>query len=44
MKVLVLSTQAGDWEALYVNGELIDQHHQLEGIDGKPNYLLENGG
>jgi hypothetical protein len=42
-QVLVLSTQCGDWEQLWVNGELIAEHHQLERIDGKPNYLWRMG-
>ena len=28
-RIVVLSTQSGDWEALYVNGELIEEGHHL---------------
>ena len=38
--VRVLSTQDGDWEALFIDGKLIDQGHVL-GDGGHKTYLLE---
>lgn len=29
MDVLILKTQSGDWEALYIEGKLIDEGHTL---------------
>lgn len=37
MEVIVLSTQSGDWEGLYVNGKLIFQGHSIS--DNGINYL-----
>lgn len=41
MNVLILSTQCGDWEALYVNSELITQGHSIG--EGDRNYLWRKG-
>ena len=32
-QVLLLSTQSGDWEQLWVNGELMDEGHQVDKMD-----------
>jgi len=29
IEVKILNTQCGDWEGLYINGELIDEGHSL---------------
>jgi len=29
-KIIVLESQSGDWQGLYINGELIEQGHTLE--------------
>lgn len=29
MKVLILSTQSADWEAMYIDGKLIEEGHKL---------------
>lgn len=40
MKVLILKSQDGDWEGLFINGNLIDEGHTLgEGNAGT--YMLE---
>lgn len=33
MDVLLLSSQEGDWEGLYVNGEIVDQGHRIDRDD-----------
>lgn len=40
MNVLILSTQSGDWEGIYVDGKLIDESHLLGGGNSRM-YLLE---
>jgi hypothetical protein len=40
MKVLILSSQDGDWEGLFINGKLIDEAEVL-GEGGSKTYLLE---
>lgn len=32
-KVLVLSTQEGDWEQLWVNGDLMDEGHEIDKME-----------
>ena len=32
MKVIIINTQSGDWEALYVDGELIEEGHQIDRV------------
>ena len=32
-KVLMLSTQCGDWEQLWINGELMDEGHEVRKDD-----------
>lgn len=39
--VLVLGTQEGDWEALYINGKLISEGHTIG--DGDNLYLWRMG-
>lgn len=43
-RVVILSSQEGDWEALYVDGNCINQHHSLERVDGKRNYIMRMAG
>jgi hypothetical protein len=38
-RVAILSTQSGDWEALYIDGKLIDEGHHLG--EGDTLYLLK---
>ena len=40
MDVLILNSQSGDWEGLFINGNLIDEGHTL-GEGGSRTYLLE---
>lgn len=42
MKVLILSSQNGDWEGLFINEKLIDQGHVLGEGDSKL-YMLKAG-
>jgi hypothetical protein len=39
MKVIILTSQDGDWEGLFINGNLIDEGHTLG--EGDRAYLLE---
>jgi len=38
-KVLILTTQNGDWEGLFINGELISEGHELG--DGDILFILK---
>ena len=40
MDVLILNSEEGDWEGLFIDGELIDQGHTL-GEGNSATYLLE---
>lgn len=40
MQVLILNTQSGDWEAMYIDGKLIDEGHTL-GEGNNFYFLLE---
>ena len=40
MKVIIVSTQFGDWEGLYIDDKLIDDGHELGEGDGK-HYMLK---
>jgi hypothetical protein len=40
MKVLILSSQDGDWEGLFIDGNLIDESETL-GEGASKTYLLE---
>jgi len=40
MKVLILNSEDGDWEGLFIDGKLIDQGHTL-GEGNAATYLLE---
>ncbi len=40
MKVLILNSEDGDWEGLFINGNLIDEGHTL-GEGRADTYLLE---
>ncbi|QQO97020.1 hypothetical protein Nekkels1_20 [Cellulophaga phage Nekkels_1] len=39
-QVIILSTDSGDWEGMYINGKLIDEGHTL-GEGNNKIYLLE---
>ena len=39
MEVRILSTQSGDWEGLFINGELVREGHTLE--EGDRTFMLE---
>ena len=32
MKIIIISTQSGDWEAIYIDGELVEEGHQIDRI------------
>jgi len=38
-RVVILTTQSGDWEGLFIDGKLIDEGHHLG--DGNRNFMLE---
>ena len=33
MKVILIGTQSGDWEGLYINGKLVEQGHNIDRMD-----------
>jgi len=32
MKIIIINTQSGDWEAIYIDGELVEEGHQIDRI------------
>lgn len=40
-KVLILSSQSGDWEGLFIDGNLIDEGHKLGGSSHPSVYWLD---
>lgn len=38
-RVVILTTQCGDWEGLFVDGDLIDEGHHLG--EGDRNFMLK---
>jgi len=30
MNVIIINTQSGDWEAIYINGDFIEEGHEID--------------